>query len=323
MRAVPGHIVEDPAMSSLVSTSLSRIGLIGFGEVGQMLARELGASRGLHIAAFDIAFHDRNSAPTRAAQALGIAAAATAAEAVAEAQLVVSAVTASSALDAASSVTQHLRSGAFFLDLNSVAPGTKRQASAIIEAAHGHYVEAAVMSPVHPKRLGTPILLGGTHAADFLAIAQELGLNATVFSDAVGPASAVKMCRSIMVKGLEALSLECFLAARRAGVDADVVASLQQSFPGLNWAAMGEYNLERMTTHGIRRAAEMREVVKTVEELGIAPLLAIATAEHQNTMGHLGLKQRCGGQLPEGLGPLLDAVNGLDPWRTDRSAAAE
>lgn len=310
-------------MSSPAPIPISRIALIGFGEVGQMLAQELGASRGLHIAAFDIAFEESDSAPTRAAQALGIAAAASAAEAVAEAELVISAVTASSALAAASSVTQHLRSGAFFFDLNSVAPGTKRHASAIIEAEHGRYVEAAVMSPVHPKRLGTPILLGGAHAAVFLTITQKLGLNATIFSETVGPASAVKMCRSIMVKGLEALSMECFLAARRAGVDADVVASLQQSFPGLSWAAMGEYNLERMITHGIRRAAEMREVVKTVEELGIAPLMATAAVEHQDTMGHTGLKQRCGGRLPEGLGPLLDAVNGLDPWRTDRSEAAE
>jgi 3-hydroxyisobutyrate dehydrogenase-like beta-hydroxyacid dehydrogenase len=223
----------------------------------------------------------------------------------------------------ASSVTRAPAIGAFFLDLNSVAPGTKRQASAIIEAGQGHYVEAAVMSPIHPKRLGTPLLLGGAHAAIFLEVAQPLGLNATIFSDAVGAASAVKMCRSIMVKGLEALTLECFLSARRAGVESDVLASLQQSFPGLNWAAMGEYNLERMASHGIRRAAEMREVVRTVEELGIAPLMATATAEHQDTMGHLGLKHQCGGSLPAGLGPLLDAVSGLDPWRTDRSAAAE
>jgi 3-hydroxyisobutyrate dehydrogenase len=288
-----------------------------------MLAEDLGSSGSLHITAFDIAFDDSNSAPTKAALALGIAAAATAAEAVAEVQLVISAVTASSALDAASAVTRDLKAGAFFLDLNSVAPGTKRQASAIIEAGAGRYVEAAVMSPIHPKRLGTPLLLGGAHAAIFLEVAQPLGLNATIFSDAVGAASAVKMCRSIMVKGLEALTLECFLSARRAGVESDVLASLQQSFPGLNWAAMGEYNLERMASHGIRRAAEMREVVRTVEELGIAPLMATATAEHQDTMGHLGLKHQCGGSLPAGLGPLLDAVSGLDPWRTKRSEAAE
>ncbi len=155
-------------MSSPSTNSLSRIALIGLGEAGQMLARELSASGRLRITAFDIAFADPASGPSRAARDLGVTAAASAAEAVADAELVVSAVTASSALDAARSVAGHLRPGAVFLDLNSVAPGTKREAFATIEAGAGRYVEAAVMAPVYPKRLGTPILLGGPHAASFL-----------------------------------------------------------------------------------------------------------------------------------------------------------
>jgi 3-hydroxyisobutyrate dehydrogenase len=307
--------------------SFDRIALIGLGEAGQMLAQEFSASGRLRITAYDVAFADAASAPSQAAQELGVRAAPSAGEAVADAQLVVSAVTASSALDAARSVAPHLPPGAVFLDLNSVAPGTKREAFATIEAGAGRYVEAAVMAPVHPKRLGTPILLGGPHAAGFLEVAQALGFTVSVHSDQVGAASAVKMCRSVMVKGLEALTLECFLAARRAGVEADVIASLQQSFPGMNWAKAGEYNLERMTTHGIRRSAEMREVAKTVEELGIAPLMATATAEHQATMGGLRVKERCGGTLPAGLDAVLDAVldaiAALEPWRPARSGAAE
>lgn len=310
-------------MTSPATSSLTRIALIGLGEAGQMLARELSATQRMRIAAFDIAFADPASGPSRAARDLGVAAAACAAEAVAQAELVVSAVTASSALEAARSVAAHLPPGAVFLDLNSVAPGTKREAFAAVEAGRGRYVEAAVMAPVYPKRLGTPILLGGPHAAGFLETAQALGFNVSVFSDAVGAASAVKMCRSVMVKGLEALTLECFLAARRAGVEADVIASLQGSFPGLDWAAVGEYNLERMATHGIRRSAEMREAARTVEELGIAPLMAAATAEHQATMGGLRLKERCGGSLPGGLGALLDAVASLEPWRPEGRDAAE
>jgi 3-hydroxyisobutyrate dehydrogenase-like beta-hydroxyacid dehydrogenase len=309
-------------MTRSATNSLNRIALIGLGEAGQMLARELSASGTLQIVAFDIAFADAASPPSTAARTLGIKAAPSAVEAVAEAQLVISAVTASSALDAARSVAEHLPQGAVFLDLNSVAPGTKREAFATIEAGRGRYVEAAVMAPVYPKRLGTPILLGGPHAADFLESAQALGFTVSVFSETVGAASAVKMCRSVMVKGLEALSMECFLAARRAGVEAEVIASLQGSFPALDWAAMGEYNLERMTTHGIRRSAEMREVAKTVQELGIAPLMATATAEHQATMGALRLKERCGGSLPEGLGAVLDAIGRLDPWSQAKPDAA-
>ncbi len=309
-------------MTRSAANSLNRIALIGLGEAGQMLARELSASGTLQITAFDIAFADAASAPSTAVRALGIEAASSAAEAVAAAQLVISAVTASSALEAARSVAEHLPEGAVFLDLNSVAPGTKREAFATIEAGRGRYVEAAVMAPVYPKRLGTPILLGGPHAADFLESAQALGFTVSVFSETVGAASAVKMCRSVMVKGLEALSMECFLAARRAGVEAEVIASLEGSFPALDWTVLSEYNLERMTTHGIRRSAEMREVAKTVQELGIAPLMATATAEHQATMGALRLKERCGGSLPEGLGAVLDAIGRLEPWSPAEPEAA-
>jgi 3-hydroxyisobutyrate dehydrogenase-like beta-hydroxyacid dehydrogenase len=310
-------------MTSLATDSLNRIALIGLGEAGQMLAREFSTSGQLQIRAFDIAFADAASAPSTAARTLDVTAAATAAEAVAEAQLVISAVTAGSALDAARSVAAHLPPGAFFLDINSVAPGTKREAFALIEAGTGRYVEAAVMAPVYPKRLGTPILLGGPHAAGFIKIAQALGFNVSVFSEQVGSASAVKMCRSVMVKGLEALSMECFLAARRAGVEAEVIASLRGSFPDVDWVALGEYNLERMTTHGIRRSAEMREVAKTVQELGIAPLMTTAAVEHQATMGNLRLKDRCGGSLPEGLGAVLDAIGRLEPWSQAKPRAAD
>ena len=164
-------------------------------------------------------------------------------------------------------------------------------------------------APVYPQRLRTPLLLGGPHAATFLEVANALELNAAVQSDSVGAASAVKMCRSVMVKGLEALTLECLLSARRAGVAADVLASLQESFPTLDWPAMAIYNLERMATHGIRRSEEMREVAKTVKELGLAPEMATATAEHQSTIGRLRLKERCGGTYPEHLSDFLDAID--------------
>lgn len=310
-------------MTTGSKNSLNRIAFIGFGEVGQMLAREFLASSISRFSAFDIAFADEGSAQSNAARALGITVARSAGEAVAAAQLVISAVTASSALDAARSVAAELPDSAIFLDLNSVAPGTKRDTAFVIEACRGRYVEAAVMSPVHPKRLGTPILIGGPHAADVLDDVRALGFNVSVFSDRLGSASAVKMCRSVMVKGLEALSMECFLAARRAGVETEVIASLQESHPGFDWLRVGEYNLERMITHGIRRSEEMREVAKTVQELGIAPLMASATSAHESTMGNLRLKHRCGDKLPESLDAVLDAILEADPWPDIRPEAAE
>jgi 3-hydroxyisobutyrate dehydrogenase-like beta-hydroxyacid dehydrogenase len=301
-------------MTNSPTNVLNRIALIGFGEVGQMLARDLAYANMERISAYDLAFADGGSPQRAAAEALDVTVAGSAAEAVANAQLVISAVTASSALDAARSVAADVPAGTFFLDLNSVAPGTKRDAAEAIGAGRGRYVEAAVMAPVYPKRLETPIFLGGPYANDLIEVLQALGFNVSVYSDRIGLASAAKMCRSVMIKGLEALSMECLLTARRAGVERDVLASLNRSFPGFDWAEMTKYNLERMTTHGVRRSDEMTEVAKTVRELGIAPLMSAAASIHQKSMGQLKLKERCGGALPEDLSSTLDAIMEADPW---------
>ncbi len=103
----------------------------------------------------------------------------------------------------------------------------------------------------------------------------------------IGEASSIKMLRSVMIKGLEALTAECMLAARRAGVEQQVLASLQASDPGIDWTARSAYNLERMLVHGKRRAAEMREVAMTLSELNLPNRMALATVDWQSQLGEL------------------------------------
>ncbi len=248
-----------------------RIALLGVGEVGGILAADL-AARGLPVAlAFD---------PARPAK--GVALAAGAAEAVDGAELVISAVTAAAAEGAARDAAAGLEKGAWFLDLNSCAPETKRAIAATVEATGARMVEAAVMSPVPPRRLGTPMLLGGPHAAAFLPVAAALGLNATVFDGPLGGASAVKMCRSVMVKGLEALWTESLLAARCHGVERAVLDSLADLLPGVDAPRLAAYMIGRALVHGRRRAEEMREAARTVADAGLEPLLADAVAHRQD-----------------------------------------
>lgn len=97
------------------------------------------------------------------------------------------------------------------------------------------------------------------------------------------------MMRSVMIKGMEALTLECFLAARKAGVEEEVLEPLDGSFPGWNWAERAAYYLERSTSHGIRRAEEMREVTKTIASLGLKNGMSQATADWQHMVGDLNL----------------------------------
>ncbi|MDB5704160.1 MAG: NAD(P)-dependent oxidoreductase [Sphingomonas bacterium] len=220
----------------------------------------------------------------------GVTACADPAEAIAHAPATLSLVTADQALAAARSGAHAMEAGAFWFDMNSVAPDTKRAAARLIEAAGGRYVDVAVMAPVHPARRAVPLLLSGPHAGIGATVLAELGFtNVTVLEGPVGAASSIKMIRSVMVKGLEALTAECFLAAEKAGVADEVVASLNASWPGIDWADKTDYNLDRMMVHGLRRAAEMEEVVKTLNALGTGSAMTRGTVERQRAIGLLGL----------------------------------
>lgn len=279
-----------------------RFSVIGFGEVGQILAADLLKTGAQPVGLFDLKFDDPDSIPSRAVRA-PLRAAADATDAVKGAQLVISSVTAANGLSAAQSVVDGLEPGAFFLDINSVSPGVKRQSAEAITAAGGRYVEAAVMSSVPGHRIATPMLLGGPNADAFLEMAAPLGFCARVYSHEVGRASAVKMCRSILIKGMETLFTESLLTARRLGVEKDVLASLQDTI-ATDWDKLAGYMVMRTLKHGKRRAEELREVARTVAEAHIPPIMATAIAERQDMAWKLGERV----DLDAGLMELLDAV---------------
>ncbi len=271
-----------------MSKPITTVAFIGFGEAGQIFTRDLRKAGISDVRAFDIAFADPGAAQLRAAREDGVRVAAGPRDAVDGAELVVSAVTAGSDLDAARSCAGHLDAAAFYLDINSVAPETKAEAARIVDAAGGRFVEAAVMAPVHPKGIGTPMLLGGRHAAAFLERAAGWPLDARVFSERIGAASSVKMCRSIMIKGLEALAIECAMTAHHYDVLDAVLASLSNMFPGQDWNAKTQYLISRALIHGRRRAEEMREVAKTIEDAGLEPVMTRSTVARQDGAADLG-----------------------------------
>jgi 3-hydroxyisobutyrate dehydrogenase-like beta-hydroxyacid dehydrogenase len=257
--------------------------LLGFGEVGQALAVDLGARGASNLAAWDILFSVPDSAPRRACPAKGVRAGMNIEDATANADLVISAVTAAQDVAAARSVAPHLKRNSYFLDVNSVSPGVKVEVCQIVEAAGARYVEAAIMSPINPKRAASPMLFGGPHAAEFLSTARQLGFaGASVFSDRVGGAAAAKMCRSVIIKGMEALLGESLLAARRYGVEDAVLESLGSLLNAADWRIQARYMISRSLIHGRRRAEEMREVARTVVEAGFEPRMSSACAVWQD-----------------------------------------
>lgn len=254
--------------------------LIGFGEAGRTFAAAAGwknrasvfdsqtdapSTRDLMLAAFD-------QAEIKACDSLG--------DAVREAPAILSLVTADQSIAAAQQAARHIAPGAFYFDMNSVAPDTKRAAAKMIEAAGGHFIDVAIMAPVDPAYLAVPLLLSGSQADRGASVLRALGFgNVRVVGSDIGRASSIKMIRSIMIKGQEALTAEMMLAANKAGVTEEVLISL-----GDSWIAKASYNLERMRTHGLRRAAEMEEAAKTLKALGVEPVMTSGTIMRQREM---------------------------------------
>ena len=277
--------------------NLNKVSIIGFGEAGQAYARgwnqQGAATRGFSISAFDIKTSSPDCVISNGKladyEAFKVDGETDCAKAVKGAGVIVSLVTADQAHTAACEAAKHMDKGALFFDGNSCAPSTKLDSAKVIEQAGGRYVDMAIVAPVYPTLHQTPVLLSGPYAKAALDDVAFLNLSAKVVDGPVGRASAIKMTRSIMMKGLEALMLECVLAGRKAGVEDIVLDSLEVTYPGFGWKDRAAYMFERVMTHGKRRAAEMREVAKTVDDLDLNNGMAAATVNWHQQIGDLEL----------------------------------
>ena len=268
-----------------------RVAIIGFGEAAQAFVGGAGWSG--DVRAFDKLTDDPTSRAAKLSdyESFGVTGANRIGDALSGAEIVLSLVTADQAAHVARAAAPHLRTGTIYCEMNSVAPETKRLGAAAIEADGAQFVDVAIMSPVNPAKLETPLLLSGPQALEAERALRILGFaNVRAIGSRVGEASAVKMIRSVIVKGIEALTAEALLAAFEAGVVDEVLASLDASERQQPWAERAHYNLDRMITHGVRRAEEMDEVVRTLNSLGIVPHLTKQTALRQREIGRLGLR---------------------------------
>jgi 3-hydroxyisobutyrate dehydrogenase len=310
------------AGASRIRTSM-KVGFIGFGEAGFTIGHGLRGAGLEELFAYDNQTTSADRGPLirdRAATA-GARLVANPAELAATASILISTVTCSSALDAARQHAPFLH-GQFrtegpqhlYADLNSVSPGVKRQIADVVAASGAAFVEAAVMAPVGPYAQRVPMLLGGPGADAFVRAMRPFDMRLQILPDAaVGAAAAVKMCRSVVVKGLEALLTECVLGSSKYGATAHVLASLQESYPGIDWEKLADYNINRLVVHGERRAREMEEVAETLREAGVDPIRAEATARRHDWGAKLGLKEQFPPEGPRTAQEVLDALETLRP----------
>lgn len=262
---------------------IQRIAIIGFGEAGGIFGHDF-AKQGIQVSVFDILLNSRRHRQEMLSKArrCGVTVASNLRECLRDSEVVISAVTAASALDVAKDASRLLKAEQIYLDLNSVSPKKKRQSAKYIESRAARYVEAAVMDAVPKHRLKVPMLLGGPYAAEMSEQLAYIGMDTLPLSYEIGVASAVKMCRSIIIKGLEALTVECMFAARQYGAEDAVLRSLAATFPHIGWEDdFADYLISRVAVHGRRRGAEMREVAQALIDLNMEPTMALAAARRQ------------------------------------------
>jgi 3-hydroxyisobutyrate dehydrogenase-like beta-hydroxyacid dehydrogenase len=261
---------------------------MGFGEAARAFCDSL-AAQGVRFTAYDILLGEAaNAKAMRAAMRERDVTIAETPAGLRDADWVISAVTADQSLIAARSLLPYLVQGQVLIDINSVSPGRKRETAAEVEAAGAIYLDMAVMAPVHPRGHRTPVLLAGEEADRLAKEMEVLGFNGRVVGEKTGAATAIKMVRSLFVKGLEAITVEALLAAQASGCFDEILASLSTSYPGLDLPKTAPYQFERTLRHGARRAAEMRESAATLDALGLRGGLAAETAEIQQRMGMAG-----------------------------------
>jgi len=282
-----------------------KIGFAGFGEAAFHIAKGLRQPGISSVTAFDINVTDKMRQRAREVDTLLVA---TNRELAERSDVIMSAVTANQAKNAADQNAPYLTADHIYADLNSVSPGLKQSIAHVIEASGARFAEIAMMAPVPPYGHKVLMLAGGAGAPAFVEKLAPFGITAEIVSREVGTAAATKMFRSIMVKGMEALITECVLGATRYNADERVFASLAESFPGIDWKQLADYMVGRVVVHGERRAREMEEVAATLREIDIEPIMAEAIVRRMDWSVEAGLKQIFHGEAPKSYRDVVDAA---------------
>lgn len=281
---------------------MTSLGLLGFGEAGQAIAASL--AQGADTP--KIYAYDKARQPDDVSEFASIMASP---EALAShCEIIISVVTADEAVNAARSLAPFLRDGQIFADGNSVSPGTKRQAQSFIEERGAHYVDMAIMAPIHPRGHQTPLLLAGDCEAILAPHLRGWGFSFDWEGVGVGDASIVKMLRSVLIKGMESLLAESVTASEALGLDQRILQSAGKTLGISDMPALADYMMERAATHGRRRAAEMREVAKTLAELGLSNHMSEAIARYQDEIADMALSDSFDGDIPRDRAKLAPAM---------------
>jgi len=260
----------------------AKIGFIGFGEVGSTFARAM-MEKGAEVSYHDVVKTD--TVPGAVSCNLE--------ELVARCGILLSTVSTHVAAAVAQTVAPLLTARNTYADMNSTSASLKRRIAGIIGTSAADFVEGAILSAVGEAGAKASILVSGKRAEAFARRMNELGLvNVKYFSAVIGDASQVKMLRSVFSKGVECLLLEMLLAGRRAGVDQYLWKDIVEFMTKHPFQGIAENWIKTHPGASVRRYHEMEQVVETLEELGIDPVMTRGTTEFFRRSVECGLAKR-------------------------------
>jgi 3-hydroxyisobutyrate dehydrogenase-like beta-hydroxyacid dehydrogenase len=286
---------------------MTNAGFIGFGEAAFHIASGLREDGLQEIFAYDAMGEDPVMGPKiqQRLQTAGVRGAASLQELIRSSRFILCATSAKVALGIAEEAASHLTADHVYVDLNSGSPKLKQQISRIVEEAGARFVDGAVMESVPPYRHKVPILASGTGAADFRAAFESYGMNITVIEGQAGSSSAVKMVRSIFMKGFSALLLETLAAAYRSGIEKEIMASIGRSLTSRPFEEFANLLLTRTAIHAERRVTEMSEVLETLADLELDDTMSKATRSKLQSLVDLDLRGKFHGEPPAHYGDVI------------------
>lgn len=273
-----------------------KLTFIGFGEAAYNIAAGLKSEGFTDIGAYDINSSDDKLGKNihKRAESINVQLFSTLEEACKTGDFIVSLTSAKVALKVAESIFPFITDKQVFVDMNSAAPTVKADIAKAAVRYGTFFCDAAVMGTVPGKRHKVPMFLAGTGAQKFYDVFSKYGMKLTVLNAEAGGASAIKMFKSVIMKGLPQLMFESFEAARKYGVLDKLMVSLASSLEGKTVEQLANTFIARTMIHAERRSAEMKDVVATLESLGIDASMSKATVAKLETLAQTNWADKLG-----------------------------
>ncbi|WP_423455546.1 NAD(P)-binding domain-containing protein [Ottowia sp. VDI28] len=281
-----------------------RIGLIGTGQLGLSLASSLIKAGARHVIAHNV---PADEAARARAEGIGAVWSATA-QGLRHAQVVFSAVTPMAAVSAAQACAPELAPDAVYVDLNSMGPVQKRAVADAVARAGRKFVDGAVLGAA-ADGIRMPIILAGPEAQRVAGSLSLFGMNARAVGHEPGQASAIKIVRSVLAKGLETLYVEALLAATRMNVEQEVLGTFCDWLDARPAAATAELLVTTHLLHAQRRMHELDMSIEAVREAGVEPVMARAVRNRLAMTAGAGVAAQLDGKPPDSLAQALEMLN--------------